>query len=138
MRDGCDVVRLSAFLDDELDEERALAVVRHAATCSTCTGELDAVRSMRSALRSLPRVVAPPPLLFAEAAAEADLRHARRRRMLLASTGAATATSLIGLALWLAGAAGAGTVVVPMERFVADHVGRVDHGPLMTPVNFAR
>ncbi|MFT5223954.1 MAG: anti-sigma factor RsiW, partial [Glaciecola sp.] len=47
MRDACDAARLSAFLDDELDEAMSLRVSQHAAACSTCTGELDEVRTAR-------------------------------------------------------------------------------------------
>lgn len=138
MRDACDVARLSAFLDDELDEERALAVARHAASCAECTGELDVVRSVRDALRALPSVGAPSPEMFAQAVADAEVTFARRRRVVVAAAGAGAMTALTAGALWLAGADAAGTVVPQMDRFVADHVSRVDHGPFVTPVDFGR
>lgn len=138
MRDACDVARLSAFLDDELDEQRAIEVAQHAASCSTCTGELDAVRTMRDALRSLPAVAAPSPDLFAQAIASADVVFERRRRLVLSAAGAGGLTALLAATVWLAGADADGTVVPPMDRFIADHVGRVDHGPLVTPVEFGR
>lgn len=138
MRNACDSVRLSAFLDDELDEQSALEVARHAAECQECTGELDTVRTMRDALRSLPAVAAPDPGLFAQAVAQAESDFARRRRIVVSAAGAGAATALIGMAVWVAGADDAGTVVPPIDRFIADHVGRVDNGPMVTPVDFSR
>lgn len=138
MRDACDDVQLSAFLDDELDEDRAVQVARHASTCDRCTGELEGLRSMRAALRALPSVGAPPATFFQEALVSAEAATARRRRTMTTAARAGLMTGGIAAAVWLAGAADEGTVTPPMDRFVADHVGRVDHGPLLTPVDFGR
>ncbi len=138
MRDACDDVRLSAFLDDELDEDQALAVARHAATCDRCTTELDDLRSMRTALRSLPAVGQPPLMIFREAVVTAEAAAVRRRRVLRQSAGAGLTAAAMATAVWFAGAGEDGTVVPPMDRFVADHVVRVDHGPMLTPVDLGR
>ncbi len=138
MRDACDDVQLSAFLDDELDENHALVVTRHASTCDRCTGELDALRTMRSALRSLPAVGAPPATIFRDAILSAEAASVRRRRTVTAAASAGLMTAGIAAAVWLAGGTDVGTGVPPMDRFVADHVGRVHHGPLVTPVDFGR
>ncbi len=138
MRNACDDARLSALLDDELDEDEAVIVTRHAAGCEHCTRELDELRSMRQALRSLPPIAAPSPSLFQEAVSVAEHATSRRRRMQVRTGGTAALAAATAAAVWFAGASGDGTVVPPMDRFVADHVGRVDHGPLVTPVDLGR
>jgi hypothetical protein len=55
---------LSAWLDGEVDEASAAGVAAHVAACEACAAELDALRSARAALRSLP--VVDPPLGFFE------------------------------------------------------------------------
>lgn len=66
--------RLSALLDGELDFSEAASVRAHVAGCSECAAELDAVRRVRAAIRSLPAVEPPAGFfeaLLAEAEAEA-------------------------------------------------------------------
>lgn len=126
--------RLSALLDDELDDREALQVTRHLATCDECMDELEDLRAARSALRGLQ---APPDpsvafmlqtvVLGEPAAQEQHLV----RRVVLAGSGVA----LLGV-LVVAFVLGAdqGTVVPPVDRFVVDHVGSVEGGPMVTPV----
>ncbi|HEX9888769.1 MAG TPA: zf-HC2 domain-containing protein [Nitriliruptorales bacterium] len=128
--------RLSALLDDELDNEDALKVTRHLAQCESCMAELEELRSMRSALRHLP-AVEPPPILFdgvATAAATYDLAARRSRRMVAAAVAGA---GLLAAAAFVAGAEG-GTVSPPVDLFVVDHVTRVGGGPMVTPVDLGR
>lgn len=54
---------LSAHLDGELTEAEVLSVTGHLSECATCRGELDELREVRGAVRSLPVLEAPVPLL---------------------------------------------------------------------------
>jgi|GEM_PF-2804193 len=125
--------RLSALLDDELDDRGALQVTRHLAVCDECMDELEDLRAARSALRGLQ---APDPgvafmlqtvVLGEPAPQEPHLV----RRVALAGSGVA----LLGV-LVVAFVLGAeqGTVVPPVDRFVVDHVFSVEGGPMVTPV----
>jgi anti-sigma factor RsiW len=127
---------LSAFLDDELDEPDALRVAHHLAACRDCAGELDGLRSMRTALRDLPDVP-PPPHLLAEVpdAAAAD---AGTHRLRLAVGGG---VAVVGVVLGLAFAMGAtedGEVVPPVDVVVVDHVVRTNGGPMIQPLDLDR
>jgi anti-sigma factor RsiW len=126
--------RLSAFLDDELDDDDALEVTRHLAGCDPCLGELEHLRDARSLLRGLPNLE-PPAALFSEAVATASLERLRWSRTVRVASVALAGTALISAAAFVAGADDGGTVVPPVEMFVVDHVVRVGGGPMITPVD---
>lgn len=133
--DGHEDERLSAFLDDELTEDEALAVTRHLAGCNGCLDELENLRAARSALRGLP-AVAPPPVLFREVEAAAAMPAAGGRSRLRIAAAALAATGLVATAAYVAGGAREdGTVVPPIDVFVVDHSVRVGNGPMVTTVN---
>lgn len=124
--------RLSAFLDDELDEADALQVTRHLATCERCLDELDGLRAARAALRGLPDIP-PPSALFASvpvAAAQAGSRDRGRR----AATGVAAGIAALLTAAFVLGEGQPGEVVPPVEVVVVDHVARTGGGPVIQPV----
>lgn len=137
-RDRHEDDRLSAFLDDELDDRTALAVTRHVADCDRCFGELEALRATRSALRGLPNLD-PPETMFSDVMAVAGTVDPERwRRTLRYASAAIAGSALIGAAVFLAGGDDAGTVVPPLDVFVADHVARTGGGPVITPVDLGR
>ncbi|MEX1176964.1 MAG: zf-HC2 domain-containing protein [Nitriliruptor sp.] len=121
--------RLSAFLDDELPESRAIELTRHVASCATCRGELEALRTTRSALRDLSSVHAP--VLTAEVRSLARVRSWSRRVVAISALG--TAALALGAAAYVAGAED-GEVVPPVERFLLDHLARVGEGPVPAPL----
>jgi anti-sigma factor RsiW len=125
--------RISAFLDDELDDERALEVTRHLAGCRGCLDELEALRATRDALRRLPGLQAPLPVLTVAGAVGANPSLLRRtgRRLQLASAALAIVTGVVGLA-YLAGDEGGG-IVPPVDLFLVDHVARTGGGPVPAP-----
>jgi anti-sigma factor RsiW len=51
---------LSAYLDDELSPDVATAVEAHVASCAACRSDLAELDGARAALRSSPRLSAPP------------------------------------------------------------------------------
>lgn len=115
---------LSAFLDDELRDERATAVARHVTGCERCFGDLQALRTTRAALRDLPRLQAP---VLATGAPPARRRPSRRVRVV------AVLCALPVLAAGVAYAVGgdrAGEVVPPVERFLVEHVARAGGAPM--------
>lgn len=127
--------RLSAFLDDELDDDESLEVARHVGDCSRCLAELDDIRAARAALRRLPNVD-PPAALFDDvmvAASGAASRWPVGARLLAA--GIAGSALLGGAAFAVGGDDPSATVVPPVELFVVDHVVRVGGGPVMVPVD---
>lgn len=122
--------RLSAFLDDELEEETALRVTRHLAGCEDCLGELEELRATRDALRRLPGLQAP--VLTAEI--RPDRSTVRRVSRTAVLTGALTlVVVLLGGTAYLVGG-DEGDVVPPMEMFLVDHVTRTGGGPVPPPV----
>lgn len=126
--------RLSAFLDDELTDDQAIAVTRHLAACDACLEELEDLRAAREALRGLRAPEAPlsfmvQTVVLPAGAAEPDPSWPR-----VVTAVGTVSTVLVLVVLALGGGAGSGTVVPPVERFVADHVGGVEGGPVLTPV----
>jgi len=71
---------LSAHLDGELSRDEATAVAEHLGGCKPCRVELEALAEVRSAVRSLPMLEAPIPLLP---------RRRRAGRMMVAASSAA-------------------------------------------------
>jgi anti-sigma factor RsiW len=128
--------RLSAFLDDELDEGDAIEVARHVAGCGSCQDELDALRVTRDALRQLP-TVPPPSSLLSQVPTAAGARDRRGRRVAVAAVCVSVGVSgLLGAAFVVGGEQG--DVMPPVDVFVVDHVVRTGGGPVLTPVSFER
>lgn len=98
--------RLSAYLDNEVDEAERTALERHLPTCEECRDALDQLRQTRSLLRALPAPVSPRSFLIPEtgaipqpitrrAAAEiSSVRRARRARVLQWAGGLVAAVGL--------------------------------------------
>lgn len=124
--------KLSAFLDDELDEPEASHVTRHLATCDSCLAELDGLREARAALRGLPDIPAPSSLFAAvpDVAAEAGSRDRGRR----AAAGVAVGLGVVLAAAFVLGESQPGEVVPPVDVVVVDHVARTGGGPVIQPV----
>lgn len=121
--------RLSAFLDDELDDDSALALTRHVTSCPACHRELEELRDTRGALRRLPALQAP--VLTAERRGLARVRTWSRR---LVAT-AMVSVVLLGIVAtaYVAGGAG-GEVTPPVDRFLLDHLARTGDSPVPMPV----
>ncbi len=125
--------RLSAFLDDELDEDAALRVTRHLRTCQPCLDSLQELRATRDALRRLPGLQAP--VLTAEALP--DRTTARRVSKGAVFTGAVTLVMvLLGGTVYALGGDD-GDVEPPVEMFLVDHVARTAGGPVPPAVGTA-
>lgn len=124
--------RLSAFLDDELDERDALAVTRHLERCPACCQELEQLRRTRAALRSLPPVV-PSLSWMVETAVLGPAEQRRSRAGVVALSIAVAAGAAVAVAFALGGG-GTGSVQPPVDSLVVDHVRSVEGGPVVTPV----
>lgn len=122
--------RLSAFLDDELDDDTALRLARHLAACDGCLHELETLRATRDALRRLPALQAP--VLTRQVRPD---REAVRRLSRTAMVGCAMAliVAVLGGTAWVVGDDD-GDVVPPVEMFLVDHVARTGGGPVPGPV----
>lgn len=129
--------RLSAFLDDELEEEEALAVTRHLAGCDRCLAELDALRTLRHTLRALPPVE-PPADLYGEVATKLGRVRGRSRRTVRLAAAALTSAAVLGAAALLDTEEEPGTVSPPVDVYVVDHIARAGRGPLPVPVDVGR
>jgi anti-sigma factor RsiW len=116
--------QLSAFLDDELDDDRATTVARHVAGCDRCLGEFEGLRVTRAALRGLPRLQAP---VLAVGAGQGRRRPSRRARL---ATVACAVPVLLAGAAYAVGGERSGEVVPPVERFIVEHVARAGGGPV--------
>ncbi len=130
--------RLSAFLDDELDEAEALQVTRHLAACPRCVDELEGLRAARSVLRDLPPVASPATDELVADVPDVAQQVGRRRRV-QATVGGVLAglAGVLGLAFVLGGTE-QGEVVPPVEVVVVDHVVRTGGGPVLQPVDLDR
>lgn len=84
---------LSALLDGELGPEEERALLAHLSACAACAADLEAERSVRSAVRRLP-VVEPPFGLYERLL----LRQSRRRGLVAAAGGVAASLALVVLA----------------------------------------
>jgi anti-sigma factor RsiW len=129
--------RISAFLDDELDDELALEVTRHLSACEGCLDELEALRATRDALRRLPALQLPATVLtpIGSVASRPTLLRRASRRLQLASIGLAVVMGVMGVA-YLAGEE-RGEVIPPVEFFLVDHVSRTGGGPVPAPLGAA-
>lgn len=120
-------VELSAFLDDELAEDRALELTRHVLDCGRCRRSLEELRGAREALRGLPRLQAP---VLTPVARPERRRMSRRLRRAVVGTTAGTLTAVVLLGgAYLAGDP-TGEVEPPMDVYVADHLARTGGGPV--------
>jgi anti-sigma factor RsiW len=130
--------RISAFLDDELDDELAMAVTRHLAGCHACLEELEELRATRDALRRLPGIHVPSPVLTPARPTGSSRTVLRRlsKRLQLASAGLAVVLGVFGVA-YLAGEE-RGEVIPPVELFLVDHVARTGGGPVPAPLGAAQ
>lgn len=122
--------RLSAFLDDELDEEAALRVARHLDRCPRCLDLLEELRFARDALRRLPALQAP--VLTAEARPDrSNVRRVSRTAMLTSVT--TLVLALLGGTVYALGG-DEGVVEPEVDMFLVDHVARTGGGPVPPPV----
>jgi anti-sigma factor RsiW len=127
--------RLSAFLDDELDESEGLDVARHLAECADCHGELEQLRRTRDALRRLPDVK-PPTMLLDEVPDAAERRGRRSHRVAVVAVCTSLGVSGLLAAAFVVGGQEGDVVMPPVEVFVVDHVVRTGGGPVLSPVSF--
>lgn len=125
--------RISAFLDDELDEARAMAVTRHLADCPTCLAELEGLRRTRDALRRW--AATPAPVVPVGAIARPGMVRKLSRGLRLASAGLLATIAMTGLA-YLVGE-DSGEVVPPADLFLIDHLARTGDGPMPAPYGFS-
>jgi anti-sigma factor RsiW len=123
---------LSAFLDDELSDERALDVTRHLRGCELCLEVLEELRTAREALRRLPDLQAP--VLVGGVRARPDVLTDLTRRLRWVGVVVLAAGLLLGLGgvAYLVG--DDGEVVPPVELFIVDHVARTGGGPVPAPI----
>ena len=121
--------RLSAFLDDELDEDEALHATRHLAWCDRCVAELEALRATRDALRQLPRLQAP--VLTACSSQHRMRTWQHRRRVLRRLVVTAAVPALLLGVVYVAG--DTGEVEEPTELFLVEQVSRTGDGALPPP-----
>ncbi len=130
--------RLSALLDDELSVDEALDVTRHLASCDRCIRELELIREARCALRALPPLQPPQELLHHLVAEPSGVGvgHSPRARRLLSA--AAVSIGLVAATAFTLGDDERGSVAPPVDVFLADHLIRVDGGPVLTPVDLDR
>lgn len=122
--------RLSAFLDDELGDDVALAVAHHLAACDRCLLELEGLRATRDALRRLPSLQAP--LLVRSEPSRSSHHRAAWRRVRTAAAVVALPV-LAGVAIYVAGG-DPGRVEPTTELFLVEHVGRTGGGPVPSPI----
>jgi anti-sigma factor RsiW len=122
--------RLSAFLDDELPDDDAIAAARHISACERCLTELGALRATRDALRELPILQAPVLVHGLE-------QRVQRRRQLVcrARRGlvVAGASLVMAAALFVAGA-DLGQVEPTTGLFITEHLARTGGGAVPVPV----
>lgn len=118
--------RLSAFLDDELDEDAALAVTRHLTGCERCLDELNDLRACRAALRGLPALEPPAGVV---AGATPTVRSGTSSRLSLA----VGLLVILVVTAFLAGEDNGGEVAPQVDVYVADHIARTSGDPVIRP-----
>jgi anti-sigma factor RsiW len=122
--------RLSAFLDDELEDDDAMQATRHLADCERCWGELTALRATRDALRALPSLQAPVLTAGIQARSQQLSRVVRRVKLLVV---ASVVPMMLGAGVYLLGG-DPGEVEPATELFLVEHLGRTGGGPVPTAV----
>ena len=85
---------LSAYLDGETTPAESAGIGRHLAGCHRCRRQLDELNLARSALRSLPTLELPPPLV----AAPTQVTPIRKRPSVWVGAAAAAAAAVIAFA----------------------------------------
>jgi anti-sigma factor RsiW len=123
---------ISAFLDDELDEPRAMDVTRHLADCDACLAELADLRRTRDALRRW--AATPAPVVPLGGIQRPGLVRKVSRGLQLASAGLVATVALVALAYVLG--EDRGEVVPPADLFLIDHLARTGDGPLPAPYGY--
>ena len=101
---------LSAHLDGELIGAERAEVERHIAECEDCAYELNALASVRTALRSLPQLEPPTPLL-----------RPRSWSIMRWSAAAAAAALVVALAV----APGSDRIVLDLDSMAEQHTARL-------------
>lgn len=125
--------RLSSFLDDEVNDDAALELTRHVTGCGRCREELEALRTTRGELRTLPDFQ--PTAATSRARSLIGVRTWSRR--LIAVGGVGAAAVVLGAVAYVVGA-DSGEVVPPVERFLLDHLARTGEGPVPAPLGGPR
>lgn len=126
--------RLSALLDDELDERAALAVVRHLDRCGDCRAELETLRETRAALRAMPPVEAPLSFMVEQVVLGPSVDDGGPSTLAIGALVAASVVLVTAFAL----GADRGEVAPDVEVLVGDHVETVGGGPVVVPVTLDR
>ena len=112
---------LSAHLDGELAPGETVAVQGHLPGCEVCRSELDGLRQVRDAVRSLPQLDAPIPLLAA----------ARRRPKWIS---AAASVAAGALAIGLVVAPGQSAQAFDLDTMAGQHTTRTGVDPGISSV----
>ena len=86
---------ISAYLDGELNSGEQQKLLTHLSGCGRCSGEMEDLQAVRSAVRSLPVMELPDGLI---PEAEAEIIPLRRNRGLLVGTAAAVVALIIAVA----------------------------------------
>jgi anti-sigma factor RsiW len=126
--------RLSAFLDDELDDDAALAIARHLVSCPRCEHELAGLRATRDALRQLPVLQAP--VLTAR-----TVRRTRRIRAVVRTLQVSAAVAIVPLLVLVAAyalGADVGGTEPTVDVFLVEHLGRTGGGTFPTVLGDGR
>lgn len=120
---------LSAFLDGELTNDEQEMIVKHLQTCTDCLLELQDLDAARTAIRALPGLEPPEPLL---PRLPTRSQHAALKRILIAAAGFVTA---LVIALNMA-SAGRQPTSVDLDQFADRHAVRltVEDGVTGVPV----
>lgn len=130
--------RLSALLDDELDDAAALEVIRHVSSCPWCMVELEAVRETRQALRCLPTVEPPRDLYTGMVLPAPSGSWARTGRRVRIGAAAVVSAVLLTAVSLVAGEPDEDAVTPPVDSYVAEHVASTHAGPRSQPVDLSR
>ena len=86
---------ISAYLDGELARSEVEGLFGHVGSCGKCSAELEALQSVRSAVRSLPQLELPPGLI---PEADAEVIPLHRNRGFLVGAAAAVVAVVIAVA----------------------------------------
>jgi len=110
---------LSAYLDGEVTGEERSAVDAHLEACASCSSELEAIAAIRDAVRSLPMLEPPIPLLPA----------ARRQRRWI---GAAASVAAGALAIGIVFGPGQQAQAFDLDSIAGQHTTRQGVDPGIT------
>jgi anti-sigma factor RsiW len=110
---------LSAHLDGELSEAETRVVSAHLDECARCAEELDDIAAIRGAVRGLPMVEPPVPLL-------PTVR--RQRRWITAASSVAAAALAVGLAF----GPGEPGQILDLDSMAGQHTTRLGVDPAIS------